>query len=868
MPDLGSCPPVLVSLLCFLLLQHSTWSFSLKNCTISDSDDENGNDVYVSCDYRYLTVIPDDIPQNAVSLNLCENHITRITRAELRGLSKLVTAQFDVNRISAVEDEAFADMVELRFLSMNDNKLTNLTEKMFQGLSKLEELYLSDNEISFLTPRAFQSLPRLRSVGLTNNYLSKMTDIHPILKLPALISLQLAFNRLEYFQTDRIPVKLSNLTYLDLSLNFLRKFSITRHVFPNLSSLVFNECGYNIQWDVKNKTFLRSLTRLSLSGIYISFDSYRAILQTTSSLKQLEFSNMKSWLDQGLVETACQIPSLRTLVLTGCSLKTIDDKLLQSCSQITHLNLNFNSLLEMFEHSLQSLTQLRILSMSNNELSKLPVTIRGISTLEVLDLSYNSVKELDCLDFKNLTNLTSLNLQNNHVSTLQGCLFENLKELKELNLRLNSLDFVGNAFKLNLQKLESLNLDKNDFKAIRDGDFRSLFSLQELNLQTDDSYRIDHEALEGLGNLQTLRITCPFLTVIFESLQSLQNLSIVLVFNDHHNSHRRDDDSPFSNLTLLKRLEIKKQTTDKGGTSTDLLSGLRSLEFFRAENFFKESVHLDTFRFTPKLKNLQIVHSDLSDLTPELFWYIPDLKELDLSNNKLKSLDFLAQAKLLALSVLKLSNNDLSVINETVFQFLPALRYLDLSDNPLTCECSNSGFMQWIQTNNQTQVVNGYQYICAFPVRRQEEHFLDFDVHSCWMDRSFLCFISSTCLIMFVLLTSFIYHFLRWHLTYAYYLFLAFLYDNSRKKAGTPHRYDAFISYNVHDEAWVYRELLPVLEGQQGWRLCLHHRDFEPGKAIVENITDAIYSSRKTLCVISHHYLQSEWCSREIQMAR
>ncbi|XP_006806135.1 toll-like receptor 13 [Neolamprologus brichardi] len=66
---------------------------------------------------------------------------------------------------------------------------------------------------------------------------------------------------------------------------------------------------------------------------------------------------------------------------------------------------------------------------------------------------------------------------------------------------------------------------------------------------------------------------------------------------------------------------------------------------------------------------------------------------------------------------------------------------------------------------------------------------------------------------------------------------------------------------------WVYGELLPELEGQQGWKLCLHHRDFEPGKPIVENITDAIYNSRKTICVISQHYLQSEWCSREIQMA-
>ncbi|XP_049891189.1 uncharacterized protein LOC126384272 [Epinephelus moara] len=136
-----------------------------------------------------------------------------------------------------------------------------------------------------------------------------------------------------------------------------------------------------------------------------------------------------------------------------------------------------------------------------------------------------------------------------------------------------------------------------------------------------------------------------------------------------------------------------------------------------------------------------------------------------------------------------------------------------------------------------------------------------------------------------------------WQLAYTYYLFLAFLYDSRKRKKGAPHHYDAFISYNVHDEDWVYREMLPVLEGEQGWRLCLHHRDFQPaaaptpaddipragpggyreprpdggyihaGKPIIDNITDAIYGSRKTICVITRRYLQSEWCSREIQMA-
>ncbi|XP_033841938.1 toll-like receptor 13 [Periophthalmus magnuspinnatus] len=104
-------------------------------------------------------------------------------------------------------------------------------------------------------------------------------------------------------------------------------------------------------------------------------------------------------------------------------------------------------------------------------------------------------------------------------------------------------------------------------------------------------------------------------------------------------------------------------------------------------------------------------------------------------------------------------------------------------------------------------------------------------------------------------------------IAYAYYMLVAWLFDTKNKNRKASNQYDAFVSYNVHDEAWVYRKLVPHLEKNQGWKLCLHHRDFEPGKPIVENITDAIYGSRKTLCVISRRYLQSEWCSREMQVA-
>ncbi|XP_027756730.1 toll-like receptor 2, partial [Empidonax traillii] len=51
------------------------------------------------------------------------------------------------------------------------------------------------------------------------------------------------------------------------------------------------------------------------------------------------------------------------------------------------------------------------------------------------------------------------------------------------------------------------------------------------------------------------------------------------------------------------------------------------------------------------------------------------------------------------------------------------------------------------------------------------------------------------------------------------------------------------------------------------FRLCLHKRDFVPGKWIVDNIIDSIEKSHKTLFVLSEHFVQSEWCKYELDFS-
>uniref|UniRef100_A0A3Q4GFQ7 Toll-like receptor 13-like n=1 Tax=Neolamprologus brichardi TaxID=32507 RepID=A0A3Q4GFQ7_NEOBR len=466
---------LLVSLLSSLFHCEHSLAFSLKNCTILYS--ENSNNVSVTCAEHHLTAIPDDIPGNAVSLNLSSNDISNISRMDLGGLSKLEALYVKNNWILQIDDGTFVDLVELKVLDLGENLLTALTKNMFQGLSKLETISLNNNVISFTSPVVFQPLVILHLVDLSNNYL--------------------------------------------------------------LDS--------DIEWEVSNKTFLRSLTRLHMSETSLSFEVYRAILQTAYSLQEFQMDNIKKWIDDGLIDVACQIPSLRTVDVRNSEIHNITEHMLQSCSNLTELNLSFNNINSMADNALQSMTQLRSLILQNNELSELPVAVQRLTTLEVYDLSINDISELYCPYFWNLTSLTILDLSHNQISYVSECVFQNVNNLKILNLENNKIMSFIDTFKDKLQTLEFLNLRNIDIMNFIQGDFHSLSSLQYLYIDLDECDSVDEGGFEGLDNLQILYLLGD--NYFYDHFSGLSNLN-TLILNE--NSHRLQRDVTHCKLVLTK----------------------------------------------------------------------------------------------------------------------------------------------------------------------------------------------------------------------------------------------------------------------------------------------------------------------------
>ena len=81
-------------------------------------------------------------------------------------------------------------------------------------------------------------------------------------------------------------------------------------------------------------------------------------------------------------------------------------------------------------------------------------------------------------------------------------------------------------------------------------------------------------------------------------------------------------------------------------------------------------------------------------------------------------------------------------------------------------------------------------------------------------------------------------------------------------------QYDVFVSYAEEDDGWVRDHLMPELEGRLGLRLCVHQRDFHPGRNILDNIEDCVESSKKVMMIFSTHFARSPWCQFELSLGQ
>ncbi|CAH1240302.1 TLR1 [Branchiostoma lanceolatum] len=247
-----------------------------------------------------------------------------------------------------------------------------------------------------------------------------------------------------------------------------------------------------------------------------------------------------------------------------------------------------------------------------------------------------------------------------------------------------------------------------------------------------------------------------------------------------------------------------------------------------------------------------------------------NLTNLDLSNNDIQAIRNNSFSSLHFLEVLNFGRNNLSVIEPAAFYNLSRLKNLAINDNPFFCDCEIEWFISWAA--DHSSLVQGWsdgRYQCNTPPDLHDTDLRNFHPDCASHRDLYACAITTSFLLLYMLFAVLV-NFCSGYFAYLWFRVRLRLrgYEEIPEQP-QQFRYDAFVAYSSNDEAWVSRVLSPMLERRPPrYRLCIGERDFVGGVPILHNISNAVETSRKTVCIITRSFLRSNWCNYELQMSQ
>ncbi|XP_078403627.1 toll-like receptor 13 [Cetorhinus maximus] len=818
-----------------------------------------------------LTEVIGKLPPSTTHLNLTHNRIQRLFARSFSHLPSLVDLRLEWNRIKYIEKHAFQGLGNLTLLNLIENHIGSLNKSTFEGLVNLHTLLLNKNKILWIDKEAFaplinlqnlsfarnpmsdfqniidaiHGLKQLLTLDLTNNSITKLS-LHPYI-LHSLQSLSLQGNHIQTLDFSNLT--LPNLAKLDLTNNRLKHINMSS--FQNLPRLaVLNLGGNFIDIAQLHSDHLKNITDLDLSNlttVHSSLDVISDLLQSLPKVVSLVIQRNK--MEPKDLKQFGNHSHLLSLDLLGNRIQQLMDNEFQHFQNLSHLNLEQCNLNIISNNSWSILKHLTHLHLKHNNIKSLQdYVFTPLKGLQYLELSWNPLSKFNGLAFYGLNRLKYLDLRACWISTLHPSSFTHLASILNLTFEENNLHKISKYTFSQLKNLTILTLSRNRISEISDDAFEGLTNLKYLDLAFNTLHAVHRDMFKGLQSLEQFDLRSN--KISFETTRKLKDL-------------------PFSHLKSLRHLNLENQIPQGIQViPVNFFEGLANLQMLYIGK--NQMVFFDTQSLDP-LTNLTVL--DISgvgyrglNLNISLFKKLKRLQILRLENNYMETIPIELVSSLESLQIFSLRFNYIKNISKEFVQGLKSLNYFDMFNNSLDCLCNNAWFRNWSVHSSTVQVPDLGSYLCAGP--DPKTLFVDFDDSICNSDIGKVLFISTYVVISLTLICSLLTAKLAGLFRYTIYIAKAEL-RNKFQKVQKLYTYDAFVSYNSNDEKWIFEELVPNLEEnmQPPIKLCLHHRDFELGVDIFDNIQSAISSSRKTLCVISNDYLRSEWCRLEVQLA-
>ncbi|XP_049305287.1 protein toll-like [Bactrocera dorsalis] len=586
------------------------------------------------------------------------------------------------------------------------------------------------------------------------------------------------------------------------------------------------------------------------------------------------------------------LTELRQLDLAGNNIRILDANIFAALTKLNFLNLSRNEIRELPENLLAFQRQLLILDLSHNSLTylspqffdqapllwqlklggnrlysttNLMEILKPLHYLHKLDLSQNKLQTiwstetsvsttpspLKIFRYSNKGINVALAVGLNYITKLQPEKYEGgtLNSI-EINLSGNrlrefSLDWLIAAeiacpFEINLEN----NLIKN------------MFALQKFFSRTYDCAR----EIKMTGN--PVECDCKF--------AGIYNANYHWFFNGLHCVQ-----SSTKLIKDLAQLELNELCAWKPVMCPSKCNCYTQSEFLQIS--CKCWQHIEQL---PRPEQVGLKSSVL-DISNNNFVVLPlnttfgysNVSQLNASYNKITNIS-LAQLPS-NLTVLDLRNNRLKSLNDeflrTYLNDSTKLQFLYLSENPWYCDCSAQQLLYTIRTN-RARIPDIDQLLCD---NLQNVTLLTANVRQLCLTVNveyYQCLIATvlSVALSIIILLCIIALFYKYKLEVK-----VWLYGNNILRSCIheceldDHKiFDAFISYAHQDADFVNHTLLPQLEQcEPPFRVCTHERNWLAGAYIPEQIIESVEQSRRTIIVLSQHFIESDWARMEFRTA-
>ncbi|NWX34732.1 TLR5 protein, partial [Notiomystis cincta] len=709
----------------------------------------------------------------------------------------------------------------------------------------LEHLFLLEFGKQFVYPvtigkGAFRNLPNLRILDLGAHYILQL-DLDAFVGLPRLTVLRLFYNNLgNSILEERYFQDLRSLEELDLSKNVITRLH-PHPLFYNLTALksvnlklnrISNFCQTNLT-SFQGKHFL--IFNLDSNNLYETEDV--AWAKCPNPFQNITFSTLdlsrNGWSTERVqyLSTAIKGTQISSLIFS---------------SHIMGSGFGFDNLKNPDNSTFTGL---------------------GRSNLRFLDISDGYIFSLNSLVFQSLGHLESLNLVKNKINQIERKAFFGLGNLKILNLSSNLLGELYDYTFEGLRSVMYIDLQQNHIGIIEDKSFRQLVNLKIIDLRDNAIKRLPSfphltSAFLGDNKLMSLAdraITATHLELERNWLANLGDLYILFQIPD------------------LQYIFLKQNRFSYCVKSANVRENNQLIYIDLGENMlqlvWERDLCLDVFRALPKLQVLHLNNNYLSALPQEIFSGLTSLKGLNLASNLLSHLSpgLFPQS----LKYLNLSGNQLFSPEPEVFM---TLSILDITHNNYVCDCALKSLLVWLNETNVTLAGSQSDLYCVYPPAFEGLPLSYLTYDDCEEDElqqalRFSLFIFFSVTLLMFLVAVIIFTRCRGICFVWYRTVTKRVIDSQPRVADkSEYKYDAYLCYSRNDFEWVQNSLLKHLDSQyfdkNRFTLCFEERDFLPGEEHINNIRDAIWNSRKTICIVTRQFLKDGWCVEAFNIAQ